>query len=69
MQGREESLAAYARIVTAHYAIDEIRGKAAELATAFLKSVKAETSERETILALKGTDSAMNPSETCELTS
>ncbi len=54
MQGREESLAAYVRILTAHYANEEIRGKAAELVTAFLKSIKAESSEKETIFAMKG---------------
>lgn len=54
VQGRETTLAAYVRILTAQYAEEEIRGKDAELVVAFLKSVKAETSEKETILALKG---------------
>ncbi|KAI9881538.1 MAG: hypothetical protein M1830_000101 [Pleopsidium flavum] len=53
VQGREESLAAYTRILTAHYAKEEISRKAAELVTAFLKSIKAESSEKETIFALK----------------
>ena len=54
VQGRETTLAAYVRILTAQYAAEEIRRKDAELVAAFLKSIKAETSEKETILALKG---------------
>lgn len=55
VQGREATLAAYIRILTAAYAEEEIRGKETDLVTAFLKSIKAETSEKETILAMKGT--------------
>ena len=54
VQGREKCLATYGRILTAQYAEEDIRGKEAELVLAFLKSIKAETSERETILAIKG---------------
>lgn len=54
VQGRETTLAAYVRTLTAQYAEEEIRGKDTELVIAFLKSIKAETSEKETILALKG---------------
>lgn len=54
VQGREKCLAIYARTLTAQYAEEEIRGKEAELVVAFLKSIKAETSEKETILATKG---------------
>ena len=54
VQGRETTLAAYVRILTAQYAEEEIHGKDTELVVAFLKSIKAETSEKETILALKG---------------
>lgn len=53
-QGRERCLATYARILTAQYAEEDIRGKEAELVVAFLKSIKAEISEKETILAMKG---------------
>ncbi|KAL8687791.1 MAG: hypothetical protein Q9218_006138 [Villophora microphyllina] len=53
VQGREKCLANYVRILTAQYAEEDIRGKEAELVVAFLKSIKAETSERETILAIK----------------
>ncbi|KAL8895985.1 MAG: hypothetical protein Q9192_003327 [Flavoplaca navasiana] len=52
-QGRERCLATYARILTAQYAEEDIRGREAELVVAFLKSIKAETSEKETILAMK----------------
>jgi hypothetical protein len=51
---REESLSAYARFLTAKYAAEELYGKSEELVGAFLKSVKAESSEKETVLALKG---------------
>ncbi|KAI9860443.1 MAG: hypothetical protein M1813_006102 [Trichoglossum hirsutum] len=50
---REESLSAYARFLTAKYAAEELYGKSEELVGAFLKSVKAESSEKETVLALK----------------
>ncbi|KAL8699173.1 MAG: hypothetical protein Q9201_006150 [Fulgogasparrea decipioides] len=53
VQGREKCLATYVRELTAQYAEEDIRGKEAELVVTFLKSVKAESSERETILAMK----------------
>ncbi|KAL8681469.1 MAG: hypothetical protein Q9186_002415 [Xanthomendoza sp. 1 TL-2023] len=53
VQGRERCLASYVRTLTAQYAEEDIRGKEAELVVAFLKSIKAETSEKETILAMK----------------
>ncbi len=61
IQGREESLASYVRILTAHYAKDEVRSKASELVTAFLKSIKAESSENETIFAMKGIGLSFRP--------
>ncbi len=54
VQGRERCLAIYIRILTNHYAEEEIRGREAELVTAFLKSIKSESSEKETVLAIKG---------------
>lgn len=54
VQGREATLRAYIHVLANHYAEDEICGKKTELVTAFLKSIKAETSEKETILAMKG---------------
>lgn len=52
-KGREECLASYVRILTAHHLADELYGRVADLIPALLRSVKAEPSERETILALK----------------
>lgn len=51
---REEALSAYVRILTAKYAREEIHHKISELVTAFMRSIKAESSEKETVLALKG---------------
>ncbi|KAH0542046.1 hypothetical protein FGG08_003511 [Glutinoglossum americanum] len=59
--GREESLSAYVRILTVKYAAEELHGKSEELVGAFLKSIKAESSEKETVLALKAITA---PSET-----
>jgi hypothetical protein len=52
-KGREDSLAAFVRILTAHHLADELYGRVEDLVSALLRSVKAETTERETILALK----------------
>ena len=54
VQGRESTLASYIRILTSRYAEEEIRGKETELVASFLKSIKLEASEKETILAIKG---------------
>lgn len=54
VQGRERCLAIYTRILTTQFAQEEIRGKEAELVSAFLKSIKSESSEKETVLAIKG---------------
>lgn len=56
VQGREKCYKAYVHILTAQYAEEEIRGKEAELVVAFLKSIKEEKTEKETILAMKGTN-------------
>ena len=55
VQGREKCYKAYIHILTSQYAEEEIRGKEAELVVAFLKSIKEEKTEKETILAMKGT--------------
>jgi hypothetical protein len=52
-KGREDCLASFVRILTAHHLADELYGRVADLIPALLRSVKAETTERETILALK----------------
>ena len=54
VQGREKCYKTYVHILTSQYAEEEIRGKEAELVVAFLKSIKEEKSEKETILAMKG---------------
>jgi hypothetical protein len=57
VQGREASLAEYVHILMSHYTFEEISSKTAELFPAFLKSVKTESSDKETSLALRGTTS------------
>ena len=52
--GREKCYKTYVHLLTAQYVEEEIRGKEPELVAAFLKSIKEEKSEKETILALKG---------------
>ena len=54
IQGREAALGSYIHFLMSRYAYDEIEKKLSELIPAFLKSVKAESSEKETCLALKG---------------
>jgi Interferon-related developmental regulator (IFRD) len=46
-------LASFVRILTAHHLADELYGRVADLIPALLRSIKAESTERETILALK----------------
>lgn len=54
VQGREVTLAQYVHILMSHYAYEEIQHKTTELFPAFLKSIKAENTEKETRLALRG---------------
>ena len=61
VQGREKCYKVYIHILTLQYAEEEIRGKEAELVVAFLKSIKEEKTEKETILALKGTSMTSLP--------
>ncbi|KAI9743455.1 MAG: hypothetical protein M1818_002767 [Claussenomyces sp. TS43310] len=53
VQGREQTLAIYIHLLMSRYTYDEIIKKLSELLPALLKSVKAESSEKETCLALK----------------
>lgn len=55
VQGREKCYKTYVHLLTVQYLEQEIRGKEDELVAAFLKSVKDERSEKETVLALRGT--------------
>ena len=54
VQGREMTLSQYAHILMSHYAFDEIQHKTLELFPALLKSIKSDSSEKETSLALRG---------------
>ncbi|GAD92183.1 IFRD domain protein [Paecilomyces variotii No. 5] len=53
VQGREESLSAYCRLSKYHFVADEIRSKVSDLLAAFGRSIKYESSVRETTLALR----------------
>ena len=53
-EGREAALSEYIRFLTARYVGEDLQGRENDLLSAFAKSVKQETSEKETILALKG---------------
>jgi hypothetical protein len=52
--GRTESLNAYAHILMARYAKDEIEGHLSDLVSSMVKSIKQETTEAEAVKALKG---------------
>ncbi|OCK79155.1 IFRD domain-containing protein [Lepidopterella palustris CBS 459.81] len=52
-EGRADSLNAYAHILMARYARDDIENRIDEILPSMLRSIKAETSERETVVALK----------------
>jgi hypothetical protein len=54
VQGREATLQAYIHILMSRYTLEEIKHKTSELFPALLKSIKAESSEKETSLALRG---------------
>ncbi|QKX64476.1 uncharacterized protein TRUGW13939_11650 [Talaromyces rugulosus] len=53
VQGREESLTAFCRLSKFHYVEEEIRAHIQDLLEAFSRSIKYETSVRESTLALK----------------
>lgn len=53
-EGRTESLNVYAHILMARYAKEEIENRMSELLPSILRSIKQETSENETVTALKG---------------
>lgn len=52
--GRTESLNAYAHILMARYARDEIESHTHELVSSMLRSIRQETTENEAVKALKG---------------
>ncbi|OJJ34259.1 hypothetical protein ASPWEDRAFT_29421 [Aspergillus wentii DTO 134E9] len=53
VQGREETYAAFCRLAKFHYIEEEIRGRVNDLVAAFCKSIKFESSVRESTLALR----------------
>ena len=53
-EGRADSLNAYAHILMARYAKEDIESRTGELLPSILRSIKSDTSERETISALRG---------------
>lgn len=53
-EGRAESLNAYAHILMARYASDEVEAHIGELLPSMLKSIRQEATEREAVKALKG---------------
>ena len=53
-EGRAESLNAYAHILMARFAKDDIESRTSELLPAILRSIKSGVSERETVYALRG---------------
>jgi hypothetical protein len=52
-KGREECLASYVRILDSHYIADGLYGRVPDLISSLSRSIKAETSEKEAMLALK----------------
>lgn len=53
-EGRTESLNAYAHVLMARYANEEIEPHVRELLQSILRSIRQETTEREAVKALKG---------------
>ncbi|KAL0259404.1 hypothetical protein SLS55_005140 [Diplodia seriata] len=52
-EGRADALAAYSYLLKAHYASEDVEPRLGELMPSMVKSVKSETTERETVMALK----------------
>ncbi|EXJ85759.1 hypothetical protein A1O1_06127 [Capronia coronata CBS 617.96] len=52
-KSREDSLSTYVKCLTSHYLAEILHGRVADLLGAFGRSIKAETSEKETTLALR----------------
>ncbi|EFR02635.1 IFRD domain-containing protein [Nannizzia gypsea CBS 118893] len=55
VQGREDYLHAFVRMLTAHYQEEELGEQMDELLKVFAKSIRSEISDKETILALRAT--------------
>lgn len=52
-KSREDSLSTYVKCLTSHYLAEVLYGRIPDLLNAFARSVKAETSDKETTLALR----------------
>ena len=52
-KSREDGLTTYVKCLTSHYLAEVLYGRVDDLLPAFLRSIKTETSEKETIMALK----------------
>lgn len=59
--GRAESLNVYAHILMARYAKEDIESRVSELLPSILRSIKSETTERESLTALRGMLSHLPP--------
>lgn len=53
IEGRELAYAVYGHILTTRYAFDDVDKKVSELLAAFLRSIKNDSSEKETFLAIR----------------
>jgi hypothetical protein len=53
-EGRAESLTAYANILMARFARDQIENHVSDLVPSMLRSIRQESTEREVVAALKG---------------
>lgn len=53
-EGRADSLNAYAHILMARYAKEDIEDRVGELLPSILRSIRTEVTERETVTAIKG---------------
>ncbi|KAJ5116452.1 hypothetical protein N7456_000800 [Penicillium angulare] len=56
VQGREEALAAFCRLTKYHYAEEELRASTNDLLSAFVRSIRTDSSIRETTLALRAVE-------------
>lgn len=64
-EGRAESLNAYAHILMARYAKDDVELHIDQLLPSMLRSIKQETTERETVKALKGVQGQLGVDVLC----
>ena len=63
--GRAESLYAYAHILMARYAKDEVEPHVGELVSSMVRSIRQETTESEVVKALKGETTSTQATAPC----